>query len=52
MCDVLREKVIVDAGHPKLKKKCLDLINKLRMEANLLNEGKTGKAKKDKMISK
>ena len=46
MSDVLREKIIVDAGHPKLKKKCLDLLSKLRMEANLLNEEKTGKAKK------
>lgn len=45
MADTLREDIIKDCGHPKLKAKCLDLITKLRMEAAVLNEAKTGKAK-------
>lgn len=42
---MLREDIIKDSGHPKLKAKCLDLITKLRLEASILNESKTGKAK-------
>jgi len=45
MTDALREDIIKDSGHPKLKAKCLDLITKLRIEAEVLNEAKTGKAK-------
>lgn len=45
MTEVLREDIIRDCGHPKLKAKCLDLITKLRIEASILNESKTGKAK-------
>ena len=46
MCEALRDDVIKDSGHPKLKAKCLDIITKLRLEANVLNAPKTGKAPK------
>lgn len=45
MSDTLREDIIKDCGHPKLKAKCLDLLTKMRIEAKVLNEAKTGKAK-------
>lgn len=45
MADTLREEIIKDCGHPKLKAKCLDLITKMRIESKVLNEAKTGKAK-------
>ena len=32
MAEALREEIIKDSGHPKLKAKCLDLISKLRVE--------------------
>ena len=44
MSEVLREDIMNDCGHPKLRAKCLDLISKLRLEANILNGQKTGKA--------
>ena len=44
MSEVLREDIMNDCGHPKLRAKCLDLITKLRLEANILNGQKTGKA--------
>ena len=43
MCDVLRQEIMQDNGHSKLKAKTLDLINKLRLEANVLNVNKTAK---------
>ena len=49
MSEALREDIIQDSGHPKLKKKVLDLITKLRVEANVLNPQKTMKAAKDKI---
>ncbi len=45
MAETLRDDIIKDSGHPKLKSKCLDLISKLRLESALLNVGKTGKNK-------
>ena len=42
MTEALREEVLKDSGHSKLKTKCLDMITKLRVEASLLNT-KTGK---------
>ena len=44
MAEALREEIIKDTGHPKLKAKCLDLISKLRVEQAVLNVTKTGKA--------
>eukprot|EP00353_Schmidingerella_taraikaensis_P013685 CAMPEP_0185594164 /NCGR_PEP_ID=MMETSP0434-20130131/73832_1 /TAXON_ID=626734 ORGANISM="Favella taraikaensis, Strain Fe Narragansett Bay" /NCGR_SAMPLE_ID=MMETSP0434 /ASSEMBLY_ACC=CAM_ASM_000379 /LENGTH=73 /DNA_ID=CAMNT_0028221269 /DNA_START=1 /DNA_END=222 /DNA_ORIENTATION=+ len=44
MAEALREEIIKDCGVPKLKAKCLDLISKLRIETNVLNMTKTGKA--------
>lgn len=44
MCDVLRAEIMQDTGHSKLKAKTLDLISKLRLEANVLNAAKTAKA--------
>ena len=40
MCDMLRQEIMQDNGHSKLKAKTLDLINKLRLEANVLNANK------------
>lgn len=37
MSDALREDIIKDSGHPKLKLKALDLISKLRVESKVLN---------------
>ena len=44
MSEALREDIIKDSGHPKLKAKCLDLISKLRLESQVLNPSKTAKA--------
>ena len=33
MTDALRDEVLKDTGHPKMKAKCLDLITKMRLEA-------------------
>ena len=44
MSEALREDIIKDSGHPKLKAKCLDLITKLRLESNVLNTQKTARA--------
>jgi len=44
MTEALREDIIKDTGHPKLKAKCLDVITKLRIEANVLNITKTARA--------
>ena len=44
MSEVLREDIIKDNGHPKLKLKALDLISKLRIESKILNPNKTAKA--------
>ena len=44
MCEALREDIIKDSGHPKLKAKVLDLISRLRVEQNVLNTSKTGRA--------
>jgi hypothetical protein len=37
MTDVLREKVMKDAGSSKLKQKVLDVISALRVESAVLN---------------
>ena len=37
MSEALREDIIKDTGHPKLKLKALDLISKLRIESKILN---------------
>lgn len=37
MSEALREEVIKDNGHPKLKLKALDLITKMRVESKILN---------------
>ena len=44
MSEALREEIIKDNGHPKLKLKALDLITKLRVEARILNPQKTARA--------
>ena len=33
MTDALRDEVLKDTGHPKMRAKCLDLITKMRLEA-------------------
>ena len=33
MAAALREEIIKDCGHPKLRKKCLDILTKLRVES-------------------
>jgi len=43
MAEALREEIIKDSGHPKLKAKCLDLISRLRIETSILNPAKTGR---------
>ena len=43
MASALRDDIIKDTGHPKLRAKCLDLISKLRVEAAVLNISKTAK---------
>ena len=43
MAEALREEIIKDTGHPKLKAKCLDLISRLRIESNVLNSTKTSR---------
>ena len=42
MSDCLRAGVMDDIGNPTLKQVCLNLITKLRIEDNMLNEQKTG----------
>ena len=44
MSEALRDDIIKDCGHSKLKAKCLDLITKLRVEAKVLNPSKTARA--------
>ena len=44
MSEALREDIIKDTGHPKLKLKALDLISKLRVESKILNPQKTARA--------
>lgn len=44
MCETLRDEIIKDSGHPKLKAKVLDLLTKLRCESNILNVSKNAKA--------
>ena len=44
MMEQMRIEVFKDTGHSKLKQKCLDLISKLRLEADILNPSKTGRA--------
>lgn len=49
MNDVLRQEIMQDKhGHSKLKAKTLDLMTKLRLEANVLNANKTAKATAEK----
>lgn len=43
MASALRDDIIKDTGHPKLRAKCLDLISKLRIEAAILNPNKTAR---------
>ena len=43
MTDALRDEVLKDTGHPKLRSKCLDLITKMRLEAQILNPSKTAR---------
>lgn len=43
MAAALREDIIKDCGHPKLRAKCLDLLSKLRVESAVLNQPKTAK---------
>ena len=33
MATALRDDIIKDSGHPKLRSKCLDIISKLRVES-------------------
>ena len=42
--EALREEVLKDSGHSRLKDKCLDLIQKLKLEASIINNS-TGRAK-------
>jgi len=42
MAKVLRKEIIEDKGHGTLKYKTLDLISKLRLESQLLNDAKNG----------
>ena len=50
MAEALREDIIKDTGHPKLKAKVLDLITKLRTEAAILNPSKTAKMKESEVV--
>ena len=43
MASALRDDIIKDSGHPKLRAKCLDIISKLRIETSILNPAKTGR---------
>lgn len=49
MANTLRDEIIRDSGHPKLKAKCLDLISKLRVESAVLNVAKTAKAEPEQI---
>ena len=44
MADVLRQNILADYGGSYLKRKVLDLISEIRLEANILNKDKTDKA--------
>jgi len=52
MGDCLRASVLDDIGDPTLKQVCLNLLTKLRIEDNMLNEEKTGPSKNLKNESK
>ena len=43
MADALRQDIMTDTGNSKLKAKVLDVISKLRIEANVLNSAKNAK---------
>ena len=43
MASALRDEIIKDTGHPKLRAKCLDIISKLRVESQVLNAAKTAR---------
>ena len=43
MASALRDDIIKDSGHPKLRQKCLDVISKLRVESQVLNAAKTAR---------
>jgi hypothetical protein len=36
ICEKLREKIFVDVGRPDLKERCLELIERLKIDANIL----------------
>lgn len=38
ICNEFRQKVLNDVGNPNLKQKCYDLIDKLKLEADLLTK--------------
>jgi hypothetical protein len=38
MCQELRERVFKDVGNPQLKERCLEVINKLHLEAKILTD--------------
>jgi len=44
MAEVLRQDILKDSGVSRFKTKVLDLITALRVEVDLLNHEKTGKA--------
>lgn len=43
MSDTLRHEIMSDLGNTKFKNKVLDLIEKVRLEADMLNASKTAK---------
>lgn len=40
MCNQFRKRIIQDIGHPELSKKCLAMIDKLKLEAEMLTASK------------
>ena len=38
MCQELRERVFKDVGQPQLQERCLEVINKLQLEAKILTD--------------
>jgi hypothetical protein len=38
MCNELRQRVFKDVGHPQLQARCLEVISKLQLEANMLTK--------------
>ena len=38
ICNKLRERVFTDVGRPQLQERCLEVIDKLRLEADTLDE--------------